>query len=194
MRLLAVAPDRGITPASVAPCTFMGGLREPDASLAKRCRHCGETKPTDAFSPDRRHRDGLHSWCRRVWPRRSAAGVPRTARATTPPAGSSLIRLASAPRVDKGSRPFVEISVTAAAGVVSTGIWRGLAATPLSRWSKMSGALPKASAPLSPMVWSMNEELESDDTQPECAIEGDRSKRRERRQPRGAGDDKAPGE
>jgi RTX calcium-binding nonapeptide repeat (4 copies) len=41
---------------------------------------------------------------------------------------------------------------------------------------------------------SFNVELESDDAQPECASEGDRSKRRERGQPRGAGDDKAPGE
>jgi hypothetical protein len=42
----------------------MGGLGEPDVSLAKRCRRCGTTKPMEAFSPDRDRRDGLHSWCR----------------------------------------------------------------------------------------------------------------------------------
>jgi hypothetical protein len=35
----------------------------------------------------------------------------------------------------------------------------------------------------------VNEEFESDDAKPECAVQGDRSKRREGRQPRGAGDD-----
>jgi hypothetical protein len=48
----------------VRHCHSMGGLREPDASPGKRCRHCGETMPREDFSPDRRHRDGLHSWCR----------------------------------------------------------------------------------------------------------------------------------
>jgi hypothetical protein len=51
----------------------MCGLREPDISPVKRCRRCGETKRREAFGPNRRHRDGLHSWCRScvaAWNRR----------------------------------------------------------------------------------------------------------------------------
>jgi hypothetical protein len=35
-------------------------VREQDVSPMKRCRHCGKTKPREAFRTNRRHRDGLH--------------------------------------------------------------------------------------------------------------------------------------
>src|SRR5690606_24826141 len=33
-------------------------------TLSKRCTQCGEVKPLEEFSPDKRRRDGRCSWCR----------------------------------------------------------------------------------------------------------------------------------
>ena len=99
----------------------MDGLREPDASFAKQCRRCGETKPREAFSPDRDRRDGLHSWCRSC-----VAEAKRRWRAENRESYNAARRIDPyPPRVcatcGQEFAPIVEISVTAAAGVVSTG-------------------------------------------------------------------------
>jgi hypothetical protein len=40
--------------------------KQPDliAEIVKTCRRCGETKGAEEFPPNRRLRDGLHSYCR----------------------------------------------------------------------------------------------------------------------------------
>jgi hypothetical protein len=100
---------------------WMGGLGEPYVSLAKRCRRCGTTKPREAFSPDRVIATVCTHGVGHVSPRRSAAGAPRTARATTPPAGSTPIRHALRSLWTRVHADFVGTSGTAGAGVASTG-------------------------------------------------------------------------
>jgi hypothetical protein len=120
---------------SARHCTRWAALGRRMISPVKRCRRCGETKRREAFGANRRHRDGLHSWCRSclaAWKRRWRAGEPRGVQhqAPAPAADMRHLRPEFTPvRVDQGycCRWCREHRYLI-----------GLPATPLSRWSEIT--------------------------------------------------------
>ena len=105
-----------------ANCHSMSGLRRPEPARRNGAGAAGRPSRGRPSHPIAVIAMACTRGVGHVSPRRSAAGAPRTARATTPPAGSTPIRRASVRPAVKSSRRFVEISGIAAAGVVSTGI------------------------------------------------------------------------